>query len=48
MQASPPPVIEKMANSSIAIKVTVSADDTLMSFERAAEHFAKVRGLALC
>lgn len=39
--ASPPPVVEPGANSSISIKLTVSSDDTLLSFERAAGEFAK-------
>ena len=39
--ASPPPVIEKGANSTVTIKVTVSGDDTLAAFESAASDFAK-------
>ena len=39
--ASPPPVIEKGANSTVTIKVTVSGDDTLAAFESAASDFSK-------
>ena len=39
---SPPPVLEKGPNSTVTIKITVSDDDTLMWFEKAAKDFAKV------
>jgi len=39
--ASPPPTIEKGPDSTVSIKVTVTGDDTLMSFERSATFFAK-------
>ena len=38
---SPPPVIERGANSTVNIKVQVSAEDTLAAFESAAKDFAK-------
>ena len=38
---SPPPVIERGANSTVNIKVQVSAEDTLAAFESAAKEFAK-------
>jgi hypothetical protein len=40
--ASPPPTIQKGPDSTVSIKVTVTGDDTLMSFERSATFFAKV------
>jgi trigger factor len=39
--ASPAPVIEKGANSTVTIRVQISAEDTLAAFENAAKDFAK-------
>jgi len=41
MMASPPPVLEKGPNSTVTIKITVSEDDTLMWFNKAAKDFAQ-------
>lgn len=41
LKASPPPTLEFGPNSTVTVRCTVSGDDTLLAFERAAAEFAK-------